>query len=192
MYDTQTGLRVFSNQLTSFLLNVPGNRFEYEMNCLLFCSKNDIKLHEIEIETIYLEKNKGTHFKALRDSYLIYKDIIKFSLSSIISFLIDYGLFTLLSFFITSLTLCNVLARLVSATCNYFINRNYVFKSHCKLSKSILLYILLAIGILGVNTLLLHLFVDILFINKYFAKIIVEIILFIFSFVIQNRFIFRK
>ena len=35
IYDTQTGLRSFSNQLEDYMLNINGDRYEYEMNALL-------------------------------------------------------------------------------------------------------------------------------------------------------------
>ena len=57
IYDTQTGLRAFSNELLDYLLNIEGNRFEYEMNVLLKCAKDKIKMKEIEIETIYIDNN---------------------------------------------------------------------------------------------------------------------------------------
>ena len=192
LYDTQTGLRAFTYNLTNFMLNVPGNRFEYEINALLLSPKNGINLHEIKIETIYIDNNKGTHFKTLRDSFLIYKDIIKFSFSSIISFLIDYFLFIILSFFINSLIVCNIIARIISATCNYLLNRKYVFHSKNSLVKSILSYTLLAISILFFNTILLHIFVEKLLINKFISKIIVEIVMFIVSYFVQKHFIFKR
>jgi len=77
VYDTQTGLRAFSDDLIDLLLEIEGNRFEYEMNVLLKCAIEGIKIKEIEISTIYLDNNSGTHFNAIKDSYRIYKDIIK-------------------------------------------------------------------------------------------------------------------
>ena len=35
LYDTQTGLRAFDNTILSDLLEIPGERYEYEMNVLL-------------------------------------------------------------------------------------------------------------------------------------------------------------
>jgi len=192
VYDTQTGLRVFSDRLMDFLLSVDGNRFEYEMNSLLLAPKNGIRLYEIEIETIYYKKNKGTHFKTLRDSFLIYKDILKFSLSSILSFVIDYILFFLFSLFINSITLCNILARVISASFNYLMNRKYVFKSRRSAYKSIFQYAILATSMLFINTLLLNIFVKNFLMNKFIAKIIVEIILFIINYFVQKIIIFRK
>ena len=77
VYDTQSGLRAFSSKLIPFMLNVDGSRFEYEMNVLLACSKEKIKIKEIDIETIYIEGNKGTHFNAVVDSFKIYKTMFK-------------------------------------------------------------------------------------------------------------------
>ena len=77
IYDTQTGLRAFSNQLIDYMLNIPGNRFEYEMNILLNLKKYNIKYKEIPIETIYLDNNKSSHFNSVTDSYKVYKAILK-------------------------------------------------------------------------------------------------------------------
>jgi len=77
VYDTQSGLRSFSYKLIDYMLNVDGDRFEYEMNVLLMCAKNKIKMKEIIIETIYIDNNSGSHFNKFKDSYLIYKNIFK-------------------------------------------------------------------------------------------------------------------
>lgn len=78
IYDTQTGLRAFSDELIDYMLEIEGNRFEYEMNVLLKCSKDKVKMSEIEITTIYEANNLGSHFNSIKDSYRIYKYIIKF------------------------------------------------------------------------------------------------------------------
>lgn len=76
VYDTQTGLRAFSDALVDYLLKIEGDRFEYEMNVLLKCAKDKVPIKEIEIETIYIDNNSKSHFNAFKDSYLIYKDIL--------------------------------------------------------------------------------------------------------------------
>lgn len=81
IYDTQTGLRAFSNNLIDYMLVIEGDRYEYEMNVLLKCAKDKIKMKEIEIETIYIDNNSSSHFNPFKDSYRIYKDIIKQSLN---------------------------------------------------------------------------------------------------------------
>ena len=77
IYDTQSGLRAFSNNMIDYLLSIQGDRYEYEMNVLLDLKKNNIKYKEIDIETIYIDKNQTSHFRSFTDSYRIYKNIIK-------------------------------------------------------------------------------------------------------------------
>ena len=66
-HDTQTGLRAFSSDLLPFLLEIKGERYEYEMNMLAEALKADIKIREVKIETIYNDGNKGTHFNPIKD-----------------------------------------------------------------------------------------------------------------------------
>ena len=93
IYDTQSGLRAFKDNLMDYMLSIKGDRFEYEMNVLLNLNKKHIKHKEIEIKTIYFEKNKKSHFKTIKDSWRIYKQIIKFKWKTIvISLMLIIGL----------------------------------------------------------------------------------------------------
>ena len=191
IYDTQTGLRAFSSNLVDLMLSIEGNRFDYEMNVLLSISKLNISIKEIKIDTIYIDNNIHSHFKTIRDSYLIYKNIIKFTLSSISSFIIDYLLFIIFSLIFT-VTLSNILSRIISATFNYIVNYKVVFNSKKSKVKSLLSYIVLALLILILNTALINILVSIIGINKFISKFIVEIILFIFSYYVQSKLIFKE
>lgn len=85
--DTQTGLRAFSSNLLNLMLEIPGSRYEYETNVILECAKQKIEIIEDPIHTIYHDKNNScSHFRRLRDSFRIYKDILKFSISSFSGF----------------------------------------------------------------------------------------------------------
>ena len=190
VYDTQTGLRAFSNKLIDYMLEVKGERFEYEMNVLLYAKNNKIPIKELEIETIYIDNNSKSHFNAFKDSFKVYKEIIKFSLSGIISFLIDYILFIVFKVVLNNITIANVIARAISSTINYIINKNIVFKSNKNIAKSLLEYYGLVIFILLINTLLLNLLSII--INPILAKLIVEIVLFIISWLVQKKLIFKR
>ena len=79
VYDTQTGLRAFTADLIPSLLAVSGDRYEYELNVLMDFARRGIPIREIEIETVYLEGNKSSHFDTVRDSYRIYKEIAKYA-----------------------------------------------------------------------------------------------------------------
>lgn len=81
IFDTQTGLRAFSGKLLPMMLGIEGDRYEYEMRVLLVLAHRGIAIEEIEIPTIYINENSASHFRPGRDSFRIYKEIFKFSLS---------------------------------------------------------------------------------------------------------------
>ena len=192
VYDTQTGLRAFSNQLVDFMINISGNRFEYEMNVLLMCARNHIYIHEIPIQTIYIEDNKSSHFDTLKDSYRIYKEILKFSFASICSFCIDYLLYFLFVTMTGYLVFSNILARIISSCFNYIMNKRFVFQVNGNRVTSALSYFLLAIFILVCNTFFLYLLVNKMYISKWLAKLIVEFVLFFVSWFVQKNIIFKN
>lgn len=192
IYDTQTGLRAFSNKLTDFLINIEGERFEYEMNVLLEAPHHNIELIEIKIDTIYIDNNSGSHFNTLKDSFLIYKNIIKFSFSSIFSFLIDYLFYVIFLISIKKILLSNILARAISSIVNYNINRKLVFDSKKKVKSSVFKYFSLVALILILNTFILNLILCYTNVNALLAKILTEILSFIISFLVQQKFIFKE
>lgn len=198
VYDTQTGLRAFDGSLLFKMLSIPGDRYEYEMNVQLEFARQKIPMQEVQIETIYIDNNAGSHFDTVKDSYRVYKEIFKFSASSLTSFLIDYSLFSLLSVLTSGLSgsmglyLSNIGARVVSAAANYTINRKLVFQSRTGIVKSAFQYFLFAAAVLVGNTVLLHAFVDGMDVNRFRAKILTEIIFFFLSWFVQHCFIFRN
>ena len=189
VHDTQTGLRGFSHRLIRNMLEIPGSRYEYEMNVLMDFAREKIEIKEIPIETIYLGKNETSHFHVLRDSYRIYKEILKFSCASFISFLLDYLLFCLASALTGTLVFSNIFARVLSATFNFKVNQKLVFHAKGNEMKEAVKYAELAVFILICNTLILK-GLAMTGLNIYLGKIITETVLFFF--VIQHSFVFRK
>lgn len=197
LMDTQTGLRAFWFEELPTMLQISGERYEYEMNVLLEFAKMNLKIEETMIETIYLNNNASSHFRAVRDSICIYKNILQFALSSLLGFLVDfvcYWMFTMMlaNFGTSGVLISNVAARVISATVNFKINQKWVFQKKEEGIRQAVQYFLLAVGILFANSLLLLGFVQILGLNKVLAKILVEMILFIVSFWVQQKFIFGK
>ena len=195
--DTQTGLRAFSTPLLNMLGALEGERYEYEMNVLLSCARAKIPIREVEIETVYFDGNAGSHFHPLRDSFLIYSELFKFAASSLAGFFIDYSLYTILTILTAglgtvSVPLSNICARAVSAAANYWINRRFVFQNRGSVAKSASMYFTLAACILAGNTLLLNFLVEQLSLNKFLAKLLTELTFFMFSWMVQKFFIFRR
>ena len=196
IYDTQTGLRAFDYSLIEKMQLVKGNRYEYEMNVLLDSIVKDIPIREVKIETIYVDNNAGTHYNPFKDTMRIFKELIKFSASSLIGFGVDYALFALLTLFDPPMAhwvlMCTIIARVISASINFTINYHLVFKKRETLWMAFIKYAGLAICILGCNLLLMWLLYEQADMNEYLAKIIVEVTLFITSWLIQRLFVFRK
>ncbi len=198
--DTQTGLRAFSTELIPALLQVEGERYEYEMGVLAFAARRRLGFAEVPIATLYEDKENSTsHFRVARDSLLVYKGLFKFAGSSLISFLVDYLLFILLIFLLRGFSasevvsyalIANVLARLVSGTVNYLLNCRYVFHRKPSL-KTGGEYALLAITILIVNTGVLYLW-KLTPLPITVCKLFTEICMFLANYLVQKKLIFKK
>ena len=200
IFDTQTGLRGLPAAALPALLALGGERYEYEMNMLLEASSLGLKLSEVEIETVYYNGNSGSHFNTVKDSWRIYRLIIMFGGSSLISFLIDYALYALFvtlipmqrSEWLTNVVIATIAARIISSAVNFLINRNVIFAKGKKqnLRRHLVGYYLLAACILVVNSILITWFVS-LGVNEYLAKLPVEAIMFFVSFLMQKRVVFK-
>lgn len=192
VFDTQTGLRAFSVKSIPLMLRMRGDRYEYEINVLLFATRHRMPIVEIPIETVYIEGNKSSHFKPFRDAWRIYQMILLFVLSSLAALLIDYVLVLLLSLLTralagpVSLLISVVGARIVSSFCNYFINRKFVFENRDH--RSLMRYYLLAVALLAVNYALMSAATAVFALPV--AKILVELILYPLSFYLQRRYVF--
>lgn len=195
--DTQTGLRAFDQTLMEPMLDIPGSHFEYEMNVLLNATRDDIKIVEMPIETIYENNNQSSHFNPIKDSLSIYGEVIKFASSSLISFAIDLILFTAMITLTNNLstavsvTISNIVARMISASVNFTINRKMIFKDETNVAHSAFKYMMLAIVILLGNTTVLDI-LTLLGMNAIFAKVVTELGFFIVSYLVQKHFVFSK
>ena len=207
VYDTQTGLRAIPVSRLDILGVSEGDRYEYEMNVLSDCAEYGIHIREIPIETIYLDGNKSSHFKVLRDSFLIYKNPLKFIGVALSSVVIDFSLFALFSsikaldvtlpesfqaIFSTKVLLPTVLARVVSAVYNFTMNKKVVFKYKGKTATTFGEYALLAVCVMITSALIVGFVDNVLPWATTFIKALVDLMLFVVNYVIQKRLIFRK
>ncbi len=201
--DTQTGLRAFTADLIPELLAIRGDRYEYEINMLMEFTGKGIPIEEEEIETVYLDGNSASHFNTVRDSFRIYREIvsyalsgsrlfqaIKFSLSSLFSFFIDYAVYALLLQTGPGLVFANIGARLVSSAVNFTINRRLVFRSGGSAVRSAIQYFALAAFILAGNTFVLQTLVTTLGAGEMIAKIFTELLFFMISWTVQKYVVF--
>ncbi|MBP2412850.1 glycosyltransferase involved in cell wall biosynthesis [Arthrobacter stackebrandtii] len=191
--DTQTGLRGYPAQLLPWLATVRGDRYEYELNVLLEARSRGFGFESVPIATIYLNSNKSSHFRPVRDSARIYAPLLKFSASSFLGFLVDTAAFVALVAVGGPLWLAVLGARAVSAGLNFCVNRTLVFPEGraVPVRRSAGRYLLLAAGLLGANYVLLLSFTG-AGLTPLPAKAVTEAVLFLASFALQRRFLFRN
>lgn len=213
IYDTQTGLRGLPRKIFPELITLKGERYEYEMNMLLNLHIWRQEYKEIPIETVYIDNNKSTHYNVLRDSIRIFGEILKFTITSLSSFVMDVLALLLFNYWVFSdgsiniasifnmpqgnwvtevlerFSLAYLCARLVSGTLNYWLNRKLVFKSRSK--SSVAKYFVLAIVIMfvgafatgGLQSLGWHVF---------FAKVATDTPLYFINYFAQREWVFKK
>ncbi len=210
--DTQTGLRAIPAQYLPLMCQIEGERYEYEMQMLLSLRKLGIGLGEIVIDTVYIDENQTSHFDPLKDSWKIYKIIFRhifrswrsfaaFTASSVVCFLLDNGLFTLLNAVVLTRTpdgprelAATAGARVVSSVVNFLLNRRLVFRSQSAAGRSAGRYFLLAAAQCGLSALLVYLINTLLGTSNVMetaVKIPVDMLLFLISYSIQKKWVFK-
>lgn len=195
--DTQTGLRGISRDFMKILMNVSGERFEFETNMLLSAKEHNIPIREIEIETIYMDGNASTHFNPLRDSVRIYALFARFLLASFSSFLADILLFALFVWLLKGksaqyILYATVSARILSSAYNYLVNKNGVFKNRDKGVGTLVRYYALCVIQMLLSAGLVTLCYRYLMGSETVWKIVVDGLLFLVSFQIQREWVFSK
>ena len=205
--DTQTGLRAIPRKQLKTIVEVYGDRFEYETNMLLAMKTNGLAFDEVKIRTVYIEENASSHFHPIRDSWRIYKLILahffRYTISSMLSAVIDttgYALLTvalrsfLHDFALTAVS--GVAARVVSSLFNFFMNKNLVFKTKVSTGKAMAKYYALALPQMAAQVLLTQGVYALLNIAdsatglRTLIYAIVMSVLYVVSFMIQQRWVF--
>ena len=201
--DTQTGLRGFPTDLAVRSSHVVGERFDYEMNVLLWLLGTRAPIDEVPIDTIYHDiGNSVSHFRPIVDSTRIYAVILrqfaKFSGASLASAVLDFAVYVVLldTVFLEDRTpkhvaMAVVFARAVSSLFNYSLNKWLVFRDDSRPVPSLLRYAALAGTILVCSTLGTTALSVISGGHAVWAKVIVDGTLFVVSYLIQERWVFR-
>ena len=202
--DTQTGLRAFPRATLPEIVRAKGDRYEFETEMLLRMKKCKLPFAEVGIATVYLEENRSSHFRVVRDSIRIYSLILIYLFSSIGAAVIDAGAFFLFKTllgpvatflnFIPATFVAAFLARVISSLINYLINAKVVFEGNAN-KRTLLRYYGLAIVQILISSGIVFLFEHLLCLSSALLstliKIVVDTVLFFFSFRIQHIWVFN-
>jgi glycosyltransferase involved in cell wall biosynthesis len=138
--DTQTGLRGIPSFLFPSLLKLKSGGYDFELDMLMTACEQGVPLLQVPIETVYLDNNTSSSFNPFWDSVKIYMVFLRFNLSALITFAIDYLVFGLIFALSSSVGLSIALARLCAGAFNYKVNKEIVFRSTRRHVEALLLY----------------------------------------------------
>lgn len=181
------------------------------MQVLIACARANIPIVPITIETVYENENAGTHFHPIRDSWRIYRVIlgsfVKFMGASIASFLIDQGVFAVAEALLLpgaaaalaasrnrAIFLSTVIARCVSAPCNFLMNRSFVFRFKRSAKTAAVRYAALCVVIMLLSAagvwLLSRLGMPRSLDNL--SKLVIDTLLYFLSYRVQSKWVFKE
>lgn len=153
---------------------------------------------EAVMRTNPIDQKRTSHFKPLQDAVRVYKEMIRFSLSSLFCAVIDIGLFTLFFNMLSanaiswSLFGATSIARLVSAAANFSINKKIVFESRDSVFAQVRKYFSLCAAQMILSWLILKGLTSLSNEHVVLLKIGTDVFLFVTSFVVQRIFIFGR
>ncbi len=188
--DTQTGLRGFTSLTADKLITAEGDRYEYEMNVLLGLKGWEIPLVETEIQTIYIDGNASSHFHPIRDSLIVFGQVLKHTAASLICTALDYLMYlAILAWTPIQVEWAYLLPRVLSTTLNYQLSRRIVF--HKKPDwRTVAAYYCLALCMVSIGSMLVKVFCF-WGADEKIIKLPVDVALFFVNFVVQKNVIFK-
>ena len=163
---------------------------------LLETKKQGIEILQFPIKTIYINGNETSHFNPVLDSIRIYSLILKYLMSSLSSFIVDIVLFSLFLSFTDKLfpedyiVVSTYMAKVFSCTYGYVLNKKVVFQNRDNPVITAIKFFTLCIVQSTLSGFLTKGFVGMSGWNEVLCKIIVDTLLFFFSFQVQNRWVF--
>ena len=125
IYETQTGLRAFSDRVLPRFLKLPGHRYEFEIDMILDAS--DLEIIETEIQTVYFDNNSASHFRPFADTVSLDKEFIRYKIPSLIAGAAGYLLFVILALVMRSWLLPTVTARVFCQLLKAVLNKAIPF-----------------------------------------------------------------
>lgn len=190
--DTQTGLRGIPATLIPHLLQLPASGYEFELDMLIACKHRGCRVLEEPIRTIYVDGNKTSHFHPIFDSMRIYFLLLRFSILSLLTALLDNLVFVVSIGLTGSIGQAQIAARLVAMIFNYLGARALVFHSRQRHAVVLPKYVSLVIVNGCVSYALIQLLHGRFGVGTIAAKLLAESVLFIANFAIQRDFVFTR
>lgn len=186
--DTQTGLRGVPKRLMELCLGIRANRYEFETEQLVVIKSAGMPVIEVPIETIYIDDNRESHFRPLLDSAQIYIVLLRYSASSLLTEVTDLGVFATAMAWSGDLVVSNVAGRLAAIWVQFTLLQKFVFRTRGN-AKMFFAYVGLVL-VSGVASTALQFELARLFSFPVLAKILAEVLVFLFNFLFLRDIVF--
>ena len=142
-------------------------------------------LISIIVYIIYKEK--------IHELYLKYKEIINYVIVGALTTLVSIGSYWLLRFVIKNYVILSILSWIFAVAFAYFTNRAFVFESKEEdFLKEISKFVSCRLLTLGMEVVLMVLFVSVLHINDMISKIILQVVVLVSNYLLSKLFVFAK
>jgi glycosyltransferase involved in cell wall biosynthesis len=189
--DTQTGLRGIPRKLMAASLHVRANRYEYETEQLIVAKQEHLAMREIPIQTIYIDNNRASHFNPFLDSFRIYFVLLRYAVSSIATAIADFIAFYVLTSSNVPVLTANMSARGFALWLQFMLLKKYVFKSKAGLV-TFAAYVAYVFFSGYVSSIAQVEFAERIAPSPLLAKVVVELVIWIFNFMFLRDIIFRR
>lgn len=192
--DTRTVLRGIPKEMFDLALATEGERYEYELNFFISAVQNGCPYFDQPVES-NLNKNHISHFRPFRDTILLFKTPIKFAASSLSCYIIELTIFSLLSVYLLSksalgILISTIIARIISGTVNFALNKKWSFQNNRKWTGQFLKFAVLFVCQMTLSWLLVTLFSRIPA-PITIIKAAVDLVLFALNYLVQKNWVFK-
>ncbi len=189
--DTQSGLRCLPPPVAALCTQIEKNRYEFHLEALILAIEN-APCVQVPIRTIYEEGNRRSHFRPVVDSLRIYAVFLRFVASSLVSFAVDYVVFSVAFLTIGSILPSLIISRIISCSVNFIINKISVFRSKRRPLKEAAGFVLLAVTLFTLSYFGMRFMRNWFGMSPLISKILVETVLFTGSFAVQRLYVFSR
>jgi glycosyltransferase involved in cell wall biosynthesis len=188
--DTQTGLRGIPKALMERCLSIRANRYEFETEQLIVIKSARMPVREIPIQTIYIDDNRASHFRPVLDSAQIYFVLLRYVASSLVTEGVDLLVFATIIAWSGDLLLSNTVGRLVAIWVQFTLLQRFVFRLRGN-AKMFAAYLGLVV-VSGIVSTAIQIQLASLISYPVPAKIIAEIMVFLFNFLFLRDLVFGE
>lgn len=128
-----------------------------------------------------------------------YSEIIRYLIIGVLTTMVSLGVYYILTLTIfdpkkaIELQITNIISWIASVTFAYFTNRSFVFQQTQKMSlKEAVNFYLSRLSTLGIDMIMMYIFVTLLGFNDKIIKLIVQVVVIVLNYVFSKFFVFNK